>query len=231
VIIPLVFQFDADFRDMFEVRGARAARRRHDRKSTPVRHLPLRRPGQYPTPSVITFRSAGRLSATGRESYPCAPKRLELYIEIGPGGGQRPPASGSARSRPRPLRMRSRRRKGARLPPAACSATDREARAGPRPADHRMDTGPIPTPASPVLDLPAVTASSRLAGLVVRPPWPRFHLPAHQATRVSAFRDSAPARSARDRRGEMGPRRGAPSAAPWRSVPTPTPPARGGGLH
>jgi hypothetical protein len=49
VIIRLTFEFDADFRDMFEVRGARGqARAGMPPESTAGRPLPLRRPGRRP---------------------------------------------------------------------------------------------------------------------------------------------------------------------------------------
>ncbi|HEX5263047.1 MAG TPA: glycogen debranching N-terminal domain-containing protein, partial [Phenylobacterium sp.] len=122
VIIPLVFEFDADFHDMFEVRGLNRPRRgvkrpaEMDGRSVAMRYTGL---DGVDRTCVISFSDPPfRLSEHRAEfMYPLGPEsHLELYLEIGMMAGPTPTRerfrSQAARAR---FSMRNRRRHGARL--------------------------------------------------------------------------------------------------------------------
>lgn len=218
VIIPLTFEFDADFHDMFEVRGLKRARRgeRHapeiDGRSVTFRYDGL---DNIQRTSVITFSDPpGRLSGNRAEYfYPLRPEgRLELYIEIGLEAGPTPTRerfrSQAARAR---FDMRARRRKGARLRTSGRLFSDwiEKSRADLALLTTEMDTGPYPYAGIPWFSTcfgrdgiltawQVLWCDPSLAKGVLT------YLAKHQATEVSAFRDSAPGKIQHEtRRGEM----------------------------
>ena len=218
VIIPLTFEFDSDFRDMFEVRGLTRAKRGY-RHAPDIggRSVTFRYDGLdgVERTSVITFSDPpGRLSGNRAEYYyPLGPEgRLELYIEIGLEPGPTPTRerfrSGAARAR---FAMRARRRKGARLRTSGrlFSQWIEKSRADLALLTTEMDTGPYPYAGIPWFS----TAFGRDGILTAWQvlwcdPSPAkgvlTYLAKHQATEVSAFRDSAPGKIQHEtRRGEM----------------------------
>jgi glycogen debranching enzyme len=218
VIIPLTFEFDVDFHDMFEVRGLKRPRRgeRHepevDGRSVTFRYDGL---DNIQRTSVITFSDPpGRLGANRAEYfYPMRPEgRLELYIEIGLEAGPTPTRerfrSQAARAR---FDMRARRRKGARLRTSGRLFSDwiEKSRADLALLTTEMDTGPYPYAGIPWFSTcfgrdgiltawQVLWCDPSLAKGVLS------YLAKHQATEVSAFRDSAPGKIQHEtRRGEM----------------------------
>ncbi len=218
VIIPLVFEFDADFRDMFEVRGlTRAKRGRHHAAEVGERSVTFRYDGLdgIERTSVVTFSDPpGRLSSNRAEYfYPLGPEgRLELYIEIGLEAGPTPTRerfrSQAARAR---FDMRARRRKGARLRTSGRLFSEwiEKSRADLALLITEMDTGPYPYAGIPwfstcfgrdgiITAWQMLWADPSLAKGVLT------YLAKHQATEVSAFRDSAPGKIQHEtRKGEM----------------------------
>ncbi len=218
VIIPLTLEFDADFRDMFEVRGMTRPRRgfRHAAeiggRSVTYRYDGL---DGVRRASVITFSDPpGRLSAHRAEYlYPLGPEgRLELYLEIGLEPGPTPSRerfrAQAARAR---FSMRARRRKGARLRTSGRLFSEwiEQSRADIALLTTELDTGPYPYAGIPWFS----TAFGRDGILTA---WQVLwcdpslakgvltYLAKHQATELSAFRDSAPGKIQHEtRRGEM----------------------------
>jgi len=218
VIIPLTLEFDADFRDMFEVRGLTRAKRgyRHapdiGERSVTFRYDGL---DGVERRSVITFSDPpGRLSGDRAEYlYPLRPEgRLELYIEIGLEAGPTPTRERfrefAARAR---FDMRARARKGARLRTSGRLFSEwiGKSRADLALLITEMDTGPYPYAGIPwfstcfgrdgiITAWQVLWCDPSLAKGVLT------YLAAHQATEVSAFRDSAPGKIQHEtRRGEM----------------------------
>ena len=218
VIIPLTFEFDADFRDMFEVRGLTRAKHGY-RHAAEIggRSVTFRYDGLdgVERASVISFSDPpGRLSAHRAEYlYPMQPEgHLELYIEIGLEPGPTPTRerfrSQAARAR---FAMRARRRHGARFRTSGrlFSQWIEKSRADLALLTTDMDTGPYPYAGIPWFS----TAFGRDGILTA---WQVLwwdpslakgvltYLAKHQATEVSAFRDSAPGKIQHEtRRGEM----------------------------
>ncbi len=218
VIVPLAITFDADFRDMFEVRGMHRPRRgyRHpalvDGRSVAHRYDGL---DGVQRASVITFSDPPwRLTANRAEfMYPLGPEgRLELYIEIGQEPGPTPTRERfrghAARAR---FAMRARSRHGARLRSSGRLFSDwlRKSRADLALLTTQTETGPYPYAGIPWFS----TAFGRDAIITA---WQVLwldpslakgvlsYLARHQATEVSAFRDSAPGKIMHEtRRGEM----------------------------
>ena len=218
VIIPLTFQFDADFRDMFEVRGMTRARRgyRHPAeiggRSVTYRYDGL---DHVERTSVISFSDPpGRLSANRADYfYPIKPEgRLELYVEIGLQAGPTPTRErfreAAARAR---FDMRTRRRKGARLRTSGRLFSEwvEKSRADLALLTTELDTGPYPYAGIPWFSTcfgrdgiltawQVLWCDPSLAKGVLT------YLAKHQATEVSAFRDSAPGKIQHETRsGEM----------------------------
>jgi glycogen debranching enzyme len=218
VIVPLTLEFDADFRDMFEVRGLKRAKRGY-RHAPEIggRSVTFRYDGLdgVERASVISFSDPpGRLSGHRAEYlYPMQPEgRLELYIEIGLEPGPTPTRerfrNQAARAR---FAMRARRRNGARLRTSGrlFSQWIEKSRADLALLTTEMDTGPYPYAGIPWFS----TAFGRDGILTA---WQILwcdpslakgvltYLAKHQATEVSAFRDSAPGKIQHEtRRGEM----------------------------
>ncbi len=218
VIIPLTFEFDADFHDMFEVRGmVRAKRGRRHAPEVDGRSVTFRYKGLdgIERTSVITFSDPpGRLSGHRAEYfYPLGPEgRLELFIEIGLDAGPTPTRERfrgqAARAR---FAMRARRRKGARLRTSGRLFSEwiEKSRADLALLTTELDTGPYPYAGIPWFS----TAFGRDGILTA---WQVLwcdpslakgvltYLAKYQATEVSAFRDSAPGKIQHEtRRGEM----------------------------
>jgi len=218
VIVPLVFEFDADFRDMFEVRGMNRPQRGYkhppqfDGRSVSVRYTGL---DGIDRTSTISFSDPPfRMSEHRAEyMYPLRPEgRLELYIEIGMSVGRTPSRerfrTEAARAR---FAMRARLRHGARLRSSGRLFSEwiEKSRADLALLTTEMDTGPYPYAGIPWFS----TAFGRDAIITA---WQVLwldpslakgvlsYLAAHQATEVSAFRDSAPGKIMHETRwGEM----------------------------
>ncbi len=218
VIIPLVFEFDADFKDMFEVRGLTRTRRglRHpaelDGRSVTIRYTGLDGEDRA---SFITFSDPPfRLSEHRAEfMYPLAPEsHLDLYVEIGMCAGPTPTRerfrSHAARAR---FSMRERRRHGARLRSSGRLFSEwmEKSRADLALLTTELTTGPYPYAGIPwfstTFGRDAIITAWQV--LWLDPSLAKgvlSYLAETQATEVSAFRDSAPGKIMHEaRRGEM----------------------------
>jgi glycogen debranching enzyme len=218
VILPLAFEYDADFHDMFEVRGAQRARRgvRHavdvGERSVRFRYDGLDRVERC---SVIIFSDPpSRMSAERAEFlYAMHPEgRVELHVEIGAHSGPTPSRerfrAAAARAR---FAMRAKRRRGARLRTAGrlFNSWIEKSRADLALLTTLLQTGPYPYAGIPWFS----TAFGRDAIITAwqilwyDPSLARgvlTYLAAHQAEEVSAFRDSEPGKIMHEtRRGEM----------------------------
>jgi len=218
VIVPLAVEFDADFRDMFEVRGMTRARRglretpTIDGRSVTMRYLGL---DNVERASVVTFSDPpGRLSSRRADyMYSLQPEgRLELYIEIGAEPGPTPSREryrdAAARAR---WDMRARRRHGARIRSSGRLFNEWlvKSRADIALLTTRLDTGPYPYAGIPwfstAFGRDAIITSWQV--LWFEPSLAKgvlTYLAENQATEVSAFRDSAPGKILHEtRKGEM----------------------------
>jgi glycogen debranching enzyme len=218
VIVPLIIEFDADFRDMFEVRGLTRAKRgyRHpseiDGRSVCTRYTGL---DGVDRTSVITFSDPPfRLSEHRAEfMYPLGPEsRLMLHIEIGACPGPTPTRerfrSHAARAR---FAMRARRRHGARLRSSGRLFSEwiEKSKADLALLTTEMTTGPYPYAGIPwfstTFGRDAIITAWQV--LWLDPSLAKgvlCFLADHQATELSAFRDSAPGKIMHEaRRGEM----------------------------
>ncbi|HEX2815937.1 MAG TPA: amylo-alpha-1,6-glucosidase [Phenylobacterium sp.] len=218
VIIPLVIEFDADFADMFEVRGLTRKQRGYKHPAqTDGRSVALRYTGVdgLDRHSVITFSDPPfRLSEHRAEfMYPMGPEsRLELYIEIGMCPGPTPTRerfrSHAARAR---FSMRARRRHGARLRSSGRLFDEwmEKSRADLALLTTEMETGPYPYAGIPwfstTFGRDAIITAWQV--LWIDPSLAKgvlSFLADHQASEVSAFRDSAPGKIMHEaRKGEM----------------------------
>ena len=218
VLTPLVIQFAADFRDMFEVRGLKRAARGTlgpilaDGRSVRFDYLGLDRVERR---SFISFSDPpGRLGDDRAEyMYPLGPEtRLELYIEVGSRPGPPPTRERFRQAAACALQaMRARRRHGARLKSSGRLFNEWLEKSA---ADLALlttltETGPYPYAGIPWFS----TAFGRDAIITA---WQILwfepslakgvltYLAAHQAEEVSAFRDSQPGKIMHEtRRGEM----------------------------
>jgi glycogen debranching enzyme len=218
VLLPMAIEFDADFRDMFEVRGTKRARR--GVKGPP--HVDGRRVAYsyvgldgVERSSYISFSDAPfRLSAHKAEFMFSlqAEGVIDLYIEIGAVDGHVPSRErfrdAAAQAR---WDMRSRRRHGARLRSSGRLFNEwlGKSRSDLALLTTRMETGPYPYAGIPWFSTAfgrdaIITAwqilwfEPSLAKGVLR------YLAAHQAQERSTFRDSAPGKIMHEtRKGEM----------------------------
>jgi glycogen debranching enzyme len=218
VIIPLVFEFDADFHDMFEVRGLNRPRRgvkrpaEMDGRSVAMRYTGL---DGVDRSCVISFSDPPfRLSEHRAEfMYPLGPEsHLELYLEIGMMPGPTPTRerfrSQAARAR---FSMRNRRRHGARLRSSGRLFSEwiEKSKADLALLTTEMVTGPYPYAGIPwfstTFGRDAIITAYQV--LWLDPSLAKgvlSFLAANQATEVSAFRDSAPGKIMHEARfGEM----------------------------
>lgn len=218
VLTPLVIEFAADFRDMFELRGLkRRARGTLASPQTDGRTIRFEYRGldRLERLSFISFSDPpGRLSSARAEyMYPLGPEqRLELYVEIAARPGPTPSRERFRAAAAAALcAMRARRRHGARLKSSGRlfnewldkSAADLAL------LTTLMETGPYPYAGIPWFS----TAFGRDAIITAwqilwfEPSLARgvlTYLAAHQAEEVSAFRDSQPGKIMHEtRRGEM----------------------------
>jgi glycogen debranching enzyme len=218
VLLPMTIEFDADFRDMFEVRGSHRAKR--GTKGPP--HVDGRRVAftylgldDVERSSFISFSDAPyRLSAHKAEFMFSlhAEGEHEIYIEIGVVDGHTPSRErfrdAAARAR---WDMRARRRHGARLSSSGRLFNEwlGKSRADLALLTTKMETGPYPYAGIPWFSTAfgrdaIITAwqilwfEPSLAKGVLR------YLAAHQAHERSTFRDSAPGKIMHEtRKGEM----------------------------
>lgn len=215
---PVSFEFEADFRDMFEVRGARRPRRGERRTpellGNAVRFHYLGLDGQE-RESVVAFSEPPASLTTTRADFlwrlsPHA--RLELYVEIGPDLEVTPTRerhrAAVARAR---MEMRSHRRSGARL---ATSGRLFNSWITKSRADIALLTSPMETGPYPYAGIPWFSTAFGRDGIITA--WQLLwcdpslakgvltYLAAHQADEASAFRDSEPGKIMHEtRRGEM----------------------------
>jgi glycogen debranching enzyme len=218
VDLPLVFRYAADFRDMFEVRGAR----RHARGKTlppeaAERSVRFRYEGLdgLARESVVAFSETPLSIGPDEASFHLSlgtDECRELYVEVGAGQAEPPSRerfrAAAARAR---YAMRERRRQGARLSTNGrlFNAWIDKSRADLALLTTPMDTGPYPYAGIPWFS----TAFGR-DGIITawqilwfEPELARgvlSYLAAQQATETSAFRDSEPGKIMHEtRRGEM----------------------------
>jgi glycogen debranching enzyme len=218
VIIPLVFEFDADFSDMFEVRGLTRPRRgvKHpaelNGRSVAMSYTGL---DGVERACVISFSDPPfRLSEHRAEfMYPLAPEsQLELYLEIGMSSGPTPTRerfrSHAARAR---FSMRARRRHGARVRSSGRLFSEwiEKSKADLALLTTEMASGPYPYAGIPwfstTFGRDAIITAYQI--LWLDPSLAKgvlSFLAANQATEMSAFRDSAPGKIMHEARfGEM----------------------------
>jgi len=216
--LPLTFRFAADFRDMFEVRGARRRARGRLLPPEPAGRLVRFRydglDGVGRT-SVLAF-SEAPASLTGQQAEFHASLKtddcLEIYVEVGaadagPPGRDRFRAA-AARAR---FAMRERRRRGARV-----SSNGRlfNAWIDKSRADLALLTTPMKTGPYPYAGIPWFSTCFGRDGIITA--WQILwceptlakgvlsYLAEHQAQETSAFRDSEPGKIMHEtRRGEM----------------------------
>lgn len=218
VILPLAFDFGADFRDMFEVRGAH--RKKRGKIHTPEvgdRSVLFRYEGldKVERCSNIVFSDAPSRIIRDRAEFHYTLEgrgRVELYIEISTHAGAIPCRerfrAAAARAR---FAMRAKRRRGARLRTTGrlFNAWMEKSRADLALLTTHLQTGPYPYAGIPWFS----TAFGR-DGIITawqilwfEPSLARgvlSYLAARQAEELSAFRDSEPGKIMHEtRRGEM----------------------------
>jgi len=218
VMLPVSLEFEADFNDMFEVRGSKRGAR--GLRTTPVaegRSVRFAYTGldDVERGSVISFSEPpGRLSPSRADFLfmLSADDRFELYVEIGPTLGHPPTRhrwrEAAARAR---LSMRQRIRRGARLHSSGRLFNEwlDKSRADLALLTTELDTGPYPYAGIPWFSTPfgrdAIITAWQV--LWIQPELARgvlSYLGKHQAVEISAFQDSAPGKIMHEtRRGEM----------------------------
>jgi glycogen debranching enzyme len=235
IAIPLIFRFAADFRDMFEVRGA--IRRRRGAIAQPELG-----------PSSIRFRYEGLddVSRTSVVAFSDAPVRLtpeeaefqfqlepdaccELYVEVGATEQATPSRerfrAAAARAR---FAMRGRQRRGARITSNGRLFNGWIDKSR---ADLALLTTPMETGPYPYAGIPWFSTAFGRDGIITA--WQILwfepalakgvlsYLAAHQATETSAFRDSEPGKIMHEtRRGEMSALREVPFGRYYGGVDT-----------
>ncbi|MEH0195701.1 amylo-alpha-1,6-glucosidase [Caulobacter sp. CCNWLY153] len=218
VILPVALEYDADFHDMFEVRGSkRKARGRVLPAELNGRsvHFAYQGLDELRRDSVIAFSEPpGRLTPQRAEfMFMLTPEtHFDLYLEVGPVPDHPPTRerwrAAAARAR---LDMRGRRRRGARLKSSGRLFNDwlEKSRADLALLTTEFETGPYPYAGIPWFSTPFGRDAIITAWQVL---WiePRLakgvlgYLAEHQAEEVSAFRDSAPGKIMHEtRKGEM----------------------------
>lgn len=218
VILPVALEYDADFHDMFEVRGSkRKARGRVLPAELNGRsvHFAYQGLDELRRDSVIAFSEPpGRLTPQRAEfMFMLTPdSHFDLYLEVGPVPDHPPTRerwrAAAARAR---IDMRGRRRRGARLKSSGRLFNDwlEKSRADLALLTTEFETGPYPYAGIPWFSTPFGRDAIITAWQVL---WiePRLakgvlgYLAEHQAEEVSAFRDSAPGKIMHEtRKGEM----------------------------
>ena len=218
LILPLAFEYAADFRDMFEVRGAHRTRRGElhpvevGERSVRFRYDGLDKVEGCST--VIFSDPPSRMSETRAEFLYAlqAEGCVELYVEIGAHGGPTPSRerfrAAAARAR---FAMRARRRRGGRLRTTGrlFNAWMEKSR-----ADLALLTTPLSTGPYPYAGIPWFSTAFGRDAIITA--WQILwfdpslakgvlaYLAMQQAEEVSAFRDSEPGKIMHEtRRGEM----------------------------
>ena len=218
VILPLAFEFEADFRDMFEVRGAVRPRRgvRHPvevgERSVRFSYEGLDKVER--SSSIVFSDPPSRLSEDRAEFLYAlqADGQVELHVEIGTHSGPTPSReryrAAAARAR---FAMRARRRRGARLRTTGrlFNAWMEKSR-----ADLALLTTPLQTGPYPYAGIPWFSTAFGRDAIITA--WQILwfdpslakgvltYLAMRQAEEVSAFRDSEPGKIMHEtRRGEM----------------------------
>ena len=216
--LPAALIFDADFSDMFEVRGAR--RRRKGRMAPPevrdqqvaFRYMGL--DGVERT-SIVSFSETPDLLTANRADFHLTlepESTRELFVEVGAQAGPWPSAArfraAAARAR---FAMRARRRQGARLHSSGrlFNAWIDKSR-----ADIALLTTPMQTGPYPYAGIPWFSTCFGRDGIITA--WQILwfepdlakgvltYLASNQADEVSAFRDAEPGKIMHEtRRGEM----------------------------
>jgi len=218
VVLPLAFEFDADFRDIFEVRGAQRPKRgtRHP-VEVGERDVRFRYDGldKVERCSVIIFSDPPSKLSHDRAEFMYALQangRVELYVEIGGHSGPTPSRerfrAAAARAR---FAMRARRRRGARLRTTGRLFNGWMEKSR---ADLALLTTPLQTGPYPYAGIPWFSTAFGRDGIITA--WQILwfepvlaegvltYLATHQAEEVSAFRDSEPGKIMHEtRRGEM----------------------------
>jgi glycogen debranching enzyme len=218
VLLPLAFEYDADFRDMFEVRGARRARRgvrqtvEVDERCVRFRYEGLDRVERS---SCISFSEPPAKMSDTRAEFLYGLEgegRVELYIEIGAHGAATPSReryrAAAARAR---FAMRARRRRGARLRTTGRLFNGWMDKSR---ADLALLTTPLQTGPYPYAGIPWFSTTFGRDAIITawqilwfEPALARGvlgFLASTQAQELSAFRDSEPGKIMHEaRRGEM----------------------------
>jgi glycogen debranching enzyme len=218
VMAPIAFDFDADFRDMFEVRGlVRHARGQMRKPRITGRGVILGYDGLdgVSRTSVIAFSEPPwRLSSTRAEfMLPVIPgRRVDVYVEVG-SAEQHPPDSSRFRAALAGARriVRDFKTRGARTSASdsAFNAWLGQSRTDVAVLTTELDTGPYPYAGIPWFSTPfgrdgvicawqMLWLDPSLARGVLR------YLAARQSSQVSAFDDATPGKIMHEtRRGEM----------------------------
>lgn len=216
--MPMVLEFDADFRDMFEVRGTKRMKRGKTFASeTSADHVVLRYEGldSLVRQSVISFSEQPvQLSPGSAEFQMALPRRggCSLFIEVGAIHLERPSRerfrSAAAHAR---WRMRAKRRHGATVHSSGRVFNDWMSRAR---ADIALLTTELPTGPYPYAGIPWFSTAfgrdgviSALQMLWLDPGLAKgvlAFLAQHQATETLPFSDSQPGKIMHEtRKGEM----------------------------
>ncbi|HVM99282.1 MAG TPA: glycogen debranching N-terminal domain-containing protein [Caulobacteraceae bacterium] len=215
VMLPLVFEYAADFRDMFEVRGVRRARRGTQLPPQLLgRHVLFAYEGldEIVRISTVTFSEPPwRMDAERAEfMFTLSPgERIDLFVEAGAGQGEPPSrerfrhALADAR---RTIRRRERRGALLRASDDAHSAWFEQSR-----ADLGLLVSDLPSGPYPFAGIPWFSTPFGRDGLLTA--WQLLwldptlakgvltYLAARQATHTSAFADSQPGKIMHETRG------------------------------
>ena len=215
VMLPLVFEYAADFRDMFEVRGIRRARRGIQLQPQLLgRNVLFAYEGldEIVRISTVAFSEPPWRMDEGRAEFmfTLSPgERIDLFVEAGAGQGEPPSrerfrhALADAR---RTIRRRERRGATVRLSDDAHNAWFEQSRADLGLLVSDLPTGPYPFAGIPWFSTPfgrdgLITAwqvlwldPSLAKGVLT-------YLAARQATETSAFQDSQPGKIMHETRG------------------------------
>jgi glycogen debranching enzyme len=218
VTLPLAFEFDADFHDMFEVRGARRPKRGERRKpmvgeqTVAFCYVGL---DAVERSCVIAFSDQPTKLTSSRAEFRydlAADSQVDLHVEIGAREALAPTRerfrAAAARAR---WAMRARRRHGARLTTGGrlFNGWIKKSVADLALLTTTMETGPYPYAGIPWFSTAFGRDGILTAWQVLwfEPSLARgvlTYLAAHQAKGISAFRDSQPGKIMHEtRRGEM----------------------------
>ncbi|HEY1752390.1 MAG TPA: glycogen debranching N-terminal domain-containing protein [Caulobacteraceae bacterium] len=235
VMLPLVFDYAADFRDMFEVRGLKRAARGHAREPTLLgRHVLFAYDGLdgVRRTSTVAFSEPPWRMDPGRAEFmfTLAPgERMDLFVEAGAGEGDPPSRErfrgAIARAR-RTIRTRERRGAILRSSDDAHGAWFEQSR-----ADLGLLISDLPTGPYPFAGIPWFSTPFGRDGLLtswqtlwIDPSLARgvlTYLAARQATETSAFQDSQPGKIMHETRGgEMAAMREIPFGCYYGGVDT-----------